>query len=317
MRAVVMERFGGPEVLELRQVDEPVPGPGEVLVAVEYASVTFVETQVRAGSGPAAKQLPPVPRIPGNGVGGRITAVGPEVDATLVGATVVSTTGGTGGYAEIALALAEDVITIPAAVTLRDAVALLADGRTAVMLHRQAQVRPGEWVLVEAAGGGVGSLLVQLAVGSGAKVIGAARGTRKRELVTSLGATTYVDYSRPGWERDAVDATGGVGVDLVFDGVGGQIGAQGMAAVRPGGRARIYGMASGSWTETNDRVTAVPAGGMPSAVELRALSEEALTLAAAGRLPPVLGQDYAPAQAAEAHRVIEARETTGKTLLIP
>jgi NADPH2:quinone reductase len=317
VRAVVMDRFGGPEVLGVREVEDPVPGPGQVLVAVEYAGITFVETQVRAGRGPAAKQRPPLPRVPGNGVGGRVIAVGPEADRGLVGTTVVTTTGGTGGYAELALARAQDVIPIQAGVTLRDAVALLADGRTAVLLHRQAQVKPGEWVLVEAAAGGVGSLLVQLAAGSDAKVIGAARGTGKRELVTALGAVACVDYSRAGWERTVIEIAGDAGVDLVFDGVGGQLGAQGMTAVRAGGRACIYGMASGAWTQPDERVTVIPDGGVPSAAEIRALAEEALAHAAAGRLRPIIGQTYPFAQAAEAHRTIEARATTGKTLLIP
>ncbi|WP_031172174.1 zinc-binding dehydrogenase [Streptosporangium roseum] len=315
MRAVMMDRFGGPDVLQVRQVADPVPEAGQVLVAVEYAGITFVETQVRAGRGPAAKQRPPLPRVPGNGVGGRVVAVGPGVDPALVGTVVVATTGGTGGYAELAVARVEDAVPVPAGVELRDAVALLADGRTAVLLHRRAEVKAGEWVLVEAAGGGVGSLLVQLAAGSGARVIGAARGAGKGGLVLSLGAVAYVDYSRPGWEREVAELSGGV--DLVFDGVGGEVGAQGMLAVRPGGRASVYGMASGSWTEPAGHVRAVPDGGVPSAAEVRALTEEALALAAAGRLRPTIGQTYPLHEAAEAHRAIEARATTGKTLLIP
>ncbi|WP_433501221.1 zinc-binding dehydrogenase [Sphaerimonospora sp. CA-214678] len=314
MRAVVMERFGGPEVLRVREVEDPEPGPGQVLVAVEYAGITFVETQVRAGSGPWGR--PPLPRIPGNGVGGRVVAVGSGVDPGLAGATVVSTTGGTGGYAELAVADAREAIALPAGLSLRDAVALLADGRTAVLQHRRARIEPGEWVLVEAAAGGVGSLLVQLATASGAEVIGAARGPDKGELVASLGAAAYVDYSLPGWERTVAETTGGEGVDLVFDGVGGRIGAQGLAALRTGGRAVIYGMASGSWTEPDDRVRVVP-GTALGAAEIRAAAQEALGHAVAGRLRPVIGQTYPLARAADAHRAIEARATTGKTLLIP
>lgn len=317
MRAVVMERFGGPEVLRVRQVEDPVPAAGQVLVEVGYAVVTFVETQVRAGGGPPMMQRPSLPRTPGNGVGGRIRAAGPDVDADLVGTAVVASTGGAGGYAELALAGARDAVPVPDGLTVRDAVGLLTSGRTAVMLHRQAQVRPGEWVLVEAAAGGLGSLLVQLATASGAKVIGAARGTDKAALVTSLGAVACVDYSRPGWERDVVELTGGTGVDLVFDGVGGEIGAQGMAAVRPGGRASVFGMASGSFTEPGDQVTVIPRGAPPSPPQLRALVEEALALGTAGRLRPVVGQTYPLAEAAQAHRAIEARATTGQTLLTP
>ncbi|MBN6058573.1 zinc-binding dehydrogenase [Nonomuraea sp. RK-328] len=315
MRAVVMDRFGEPEVLRIQEVEDPVPGPGQVLVTVDYAGITYVETQVRAGRGPAAHQRPPLPRVPGNAVGGRVSAVGPETDAALVGQAVVTTTGGTGGYAELAVAQAENLVPVPAGVTLPEAVALLADGRTAVLLHRQAEVRPGEWVLVEAAAGGVGSLLVQLAAASGAKVVGAARGPGKEALVASLGALAYVDYSKPGWEREVAEMSGGV--DLVFDGVGGVVGARGMRAVRPGGRASVYGMASGSWTEPAPHVTIVPGGGVPTPAETRALATEALAHAAAGRLRPVIGQTYPLAEAAEAHRAIEARATIGKTLLIP
>ncbi|MFC4535772.1 zinc-binding dehydrogenase [Sphaerisporangium dianthi] len=314
MRAVVMERFGGPEVLRLTQVEDPAPGPGQVLVAVEYASITFVETQVRAGNAPPVMGRPDLPRVPGNGVGGQVRAVGTDVDPRLLGTTVVTTTGGAGGYAELAVARAQDAVAVPAGVTLRDAVALLADGRTAVMLHRQAEVQPGEWVLVEAAGGGVGTLLVQLAAESGAKVIGAA-GPGKEELVTSLGAVAHVDYTRPGWEGHVVELTGGTGVDLVFDGVGGPIGAQAMTAVRAGGRARVYGMAGGAWTRPGEGVEVV-SGAPPSAAETRALTQEALALAAAGTLRPVIGQTYPLAEAAKAHQAIESRATTGKTLLI-
>ncbi|GGL06050.1 NADPH:quinone reductase [Sphaerisporangium melleum] len=315
MRAVVMERFGGPEVLELREVEDPVPGPGQVLVEVAYASITFVETQVRAGNAPPVMGRPELPRIPGNGVGGRVRQVGAGVDPGLAGATVVTTTGGAGGYAELALGRAEDAVVVPDGVALRDAVALLADGRTAVMLHRQAQVEPGEWVLVLAAGGGVGTLLVQLASGSGAKVIGAA-GPGKGEQVTALGAVACVDYTRPGWEREVAGLTGGAGVDLVFDGVGGRAGAEAMSVVRPGGRARVYGMAGGAWTQPGDGVEVIAAA-PPTAADMRAFTEEALARAAAGTLRPTVGQTHPLADAAKAHQAIEARATIGKTLLIP
>lgn len=282
-------------------------------MAVEYAGVTFVETRVRAGRGPAAQHRPMLPHVPGNGVGGRVVAVGSGIDPGLVGSAVVATTGGSGGYAELALARVEDTIPLPPGVVLQDAVALLADGRTAVLQHRRAELKPNERVLVTAAGGGVGTLLVQLAAASGATVVGAARGTRKRELVTSLGAAVYVDYSRPGWERELLPE----GVDVVFDGVGGALGAQAMRAARRGTRAVLYGMASGAWTNPPEHVRVVPSSGVPSPAEIRAAAEEALALAAAGRLRPVIGQTFPLSEAARAHEVIEARATIGKTLLIP
>ncbi|MGW0435085.1 zinc-binding dehydrogenase [Micromonospora sp. NPDC003197] len=322
MRAVVMDEFGGPEVLRYRQVADPVAGPGQVLVAVEYASITFVETQVRAGRGPAALNRPTLPRVPGNGVGGRIVAVGPDVDPALVGTTVVTTTGGEGGYAELALARVEDTVPVPAGLALRDATALLADGRTALWLHRRAQVQPGEWVLVEAAGGGVGSLLVQLMVDSGARVIGAAGGPGKSELVASLGAVGYVDYSTPGWSGQVVEITGCAGLDLVLDGVGGDVVVEAVTALRDGGRVLNYGMASGLWSalEAPDlaaRSITIVGGAPLTPAEAQALSSEALALAAAGRLRPTIGQILPLAEAAAAHAAIEARATTGKTLLVP
>ncbi|MFG1966720.1 zinc-binding dehydrogenase [Nonomuraea sp. NPDC049028] len=321
MRAVVMEEFGGPEVLRIRQVEDPLPGPGQVLVAVAYASITFVETQVRSGDGPFGR--PALPRIPGNGVGGRIVATGPDVDPALMGTVVVTTTGGEGGYAELALARAQDAVPVPAGLELKDAVALLADGRTALLLHRQAEIKPADRILVEAAGGGVGSLLVQLAAAADAHVIGAARGAGKAELVTSLGAASYVDYSRPDWLDRVMEATGGVGLDLVFDGVGGRIGTEAIGALREGGRVSIYGMASGADAELDEgRLRARSIGvigrtAAPSPAQMRALIVDALNLAADGRLRPVIGQTFPLESAAAAHRAIESRTTTGKTLLIP
>ncbi|MEV4116349.1 zinc-binding dehydrogenase [Nonomuraea sp. NPDC049695] len=321
MRAVVMEEFGGPQVLRIRQVEDPVPGPGQVLVAVAYASITFVETQVRSGNGPFGR--PALPRIPGNGVGGRIVAAGPDVDPALRGTVVVTTTGGEGGYAELALARAQDVVPVPASLELKDAVALLADGRTALLLYRQAEIKPSERVLVEAAGGGVGSLLVQLAAGADAHVIGAARGAGKAELVTSLGAASYVDYSRADWLDRVMEATGGVGLDLVFDGVGGRIGTEAIGALREGGRVSIYGMASGADAELDEgrlRARSIGVIGLtaaPSPAQTRELIVDALNLAAGGKLRPVIGQTFPLESAAAAHRAIESRTTTGKTLLIP
>lgn len=318
MLSVVMEEFGGPEVLRVQQVEDPVPGPGQVLVEVAYASVTFVETQVRSGNGPFGK--PPLPRVPGNGVGGRVVAVGPGVDPALTGTVVVTTTGGEGGYAELALARAEEMVPVPPGVGLKDAVALLADGRTALLLFKQAEIKPGERVLVEAAAGGVGSLLVQLAVGAGARVIGAARGTHKAELITSLGAA-FVDYSEPDWLQRVRGSADG-GLDVVFDGVGGAIGTEAAGALGPGGRISVYGMASGADADLDTQrldersIRVLGLFSAPSPAETHALIGEALHLAAGGRLRPVVGQTYALSEAAAAHAAIESRSTVGKTLLV-
>ncbi|MFG6196157.1 zinc-binding dehydrogenase [Nonomuraea sp. JJY05] len=307
MRAVVLRRYGGPEALVVEEVPDPVAGPGQVLVDVSVAGITFVETQVRANRGPRQAELP---AILGNGVAGTVAATGEGVDPALTGTPAVSTLGGHGGYAELAVASADDLIPIPDGLSPEFAVALLADGRTAVALARAAAPKPGEWVLVEAAGGGVGSLLVQLATAAGARVVGAASSAAKRDLAASLGAELTVDYTDPGWTRLVRDATGGL--DLVFDGVGGEVGAAAQQLLKDGGRLSAYGMAGGPMTTPDPRVTAVAW----TQADLRELAREALTLAAAGRLRPTVGATYPLESAAEAHAAIEARAVTGKSLLL-
>ena len=321
MRAIVMRAFGAPDVLQAEEVVAPVAGPGQVLVAVAVAGITFVETQVRAGRAPHPSMAPALPAIPGNGVGGVVVATGEGADPALVGRWVVASTGGTGGYAERVAAGAAGLIEVPAALSLAQAVALLADGRTALALLRGAAPRPGEAVLVEAAGGGVGSLLVQLARDAGARVVATAGGRRKLDLARELGAAVAVDYTAPDWPERVRAALGGGGVDVAFDGVGGEIGRAAAGLVRAGGRFCPFGMASGRFAGVSEAeaagrgVTLVP-GARPSPAQSVALSRAALEAAAAGRLRPTIGQTFPLEQAAAAHAAIESRATLGKTLLL-
>jgi NADPH2:quinone reductase len=304
MRAIVVSEFGPPEVLVPSEVPDPVPGDGEVLVEVELANVTFVETQIRAGRPPVAAMAPALPYIPGNGVAG-----------TIGDRRVLSQTGGTGGYAERAAVAESGLIDVPSGLSLPDALALLADGRTAGLLVATAQIAPGETVLVPAAAGGVGSLLVQLARAAGARVIAAAGGERKVAVARDeLGADVALDYRQPGWAEAAGP------VDVAFDGVGGAIGRDAFGLVRSGGRYLPFGAASGAFAGVTEedaaqrRVTIVR-GGPPSPEEAARLVAAALDAAAGGTLRPIVGQMVALDQAAEAHRAIEARQTIGKTLL--
>ncbi|MFC4009216.1 zinc-binding dehydrogenase [Nonomuraea purpurea] len=306
MRAVVLRRYGGPQALVVEEVPDPVAGPGQALVKVAVAGITFVETQVRADRGPRRADLP---AILGNGVAGTVLATGEGVDAALVGTPVVSMLNGYGGYAELAVARVDDLIPVPDGLTPQVAVALLADGRTAVGLARAAAPKPGEWVLVEAAGGGVGSLLVQLARRARARVVGAAGSAAKRDLAAGVGAELTIDYTDPGWTDVVRAATGGL--DVVFDGVGGEIGAAAQRLLKDGGRLSVYGMAGGPMTTPDPRVTAVA---WPP-TSLRELAEEAMAEAAAGRLRPTIGAVYPLEGAAEAHAAIEARTIVGKSVL--
>lgn len=306
MRAVWMTEFGGPEVLVPRELAEPVPGPGQVLIEVAFVNITFVETQLRAGNGPFR---PVLPTIPGNGVGGLVRSAD---DPDLVGTTVVTSTGGSGAYAELVAVDAGGLFAVPDELALDHAVALLADGRTATMLTHVAGLRAGDRVLVEAAAGGVGSLLVQLAKHAGAYVIGAAGGPRKVDVVRELGADLAIDYDAPGWARD-------LEIDVVFDGVGGDIGRAAFAALRAGGRLLVYGLASGAWNDVTDDeasgrgVTLLHPNATPD--DMRLFTESALAEAAAGRLRPLIGQRFPLVKAADAHAAIQSRATIGKTLL--
>ena len=317
MKAVWLEEFGGPETLVAADSPDPVPGPGQALIEVSFANITFVETMFRAsGFGPFETKLP---MIPGNGVGGVVVSVGAEVDDRLTGKRVVASTGGSGGYAERAAVDAGGIVEVPKGLELDDAVALLADGRTAMMLVGKAGLREGERVLVEAAAGGVGTLLVQLARAAGARVVAAAGGACKVEVARGSGVEVAVDYRESGWAEQVREAVGAL--DVVFDGVGGAIGEAAFGLLDRGGRMVRFGMASGAWARISDEAAAgrgVELIGLSRLApeETRALTEDALVEAAAGRLRPVIGQRFPLEQAADAHAAIESRATVGKTLLV-
>ncbi|WP_448808682.1 zinc-binding dehydrogenase [Agromyces bauzanensis] len=321
MRVVVAERPGPPDVLRVTTGPNPVPGAGQVRVAVEVAAVTFNDTMLRAGSGLGRPVRFPV--VLGNGVGGVVDAVGDDVDPGWRGAVVVTATGGTGGYASTALADVVDLHRVPDGLGVRDATALLADGRTAVGLHEAAGIRPGEVVVVSAAAGGVGSLLVQLATASGAQVVALAGSGPKLRLARELGAWSTLNYREPGW-LDRLDHLAPDGVDIVFDGVGAELTAALSARVRRGGRYLPHGAAGGRWGDLDAHaldgrdVTVVPLDAIgPTPADLRRLVERALELAARGALRPVVGQVFPLELAAQAHAAIRDRMALGKTLLLP
>jgi NADPH:quinone reductase len=167
MRVITVERFGGPEVLVAGRAPDPVAGTGQVVVEVAVAAIDFVQTQLRRGFTPGPP-LPEPPYVPGATVAGLVSSVGEGVDRALIGRRVVArTASGYGGNAELAVVAADSLIDVPDGVGLPEAAALLDDGRTALGLVEVAAVRAGEWVLVEAAAGGLGSLIVQLARAAG------------------------------------------------------------------------------------------------------------------------------------------------------
>jgi len=318
VRAVVLSAFGPPGNLHGADVPAPVAGAGQVTVDVEWASITFVETQIRAGRPPNPAMAPALPVILGNGVGGVVADAGEDVVRSWVGRRVVTTTGGSGGYAERVAVDAANLIAVPDALALDDAVALLADGRTAMALFRAANVAGGDTVLVEAAAGGLGSLLVQLAHHAGARVVAAAGNDRKLQLARELGADAAVDYTKIEWPALLRSEVGDV--DVAFDGVGGEIGRAAFELVRPGGSFVPFGMASGAFATVGDedaerRDVSVIHLPRLSLEAMSDLTRDAFGEAVEGRLRPVIGQVFPLEDAAAAHAAIEARATIGKTLL--
>ena len=323
MLVTEVSRFGGPEVLTPRRVPDPGAGPRQVVIQAAAADVLLVDAMIRSGRGAAFFPIRP-PYVPGNGVAGVVIATGDDVDPAWTGrAAVVHTgaAGGSGGYAERAVVPAADLIPVPPGLGLPEAAALLHDGATAFGLLEVAAIKPGEWVLVTAAGGGMGVLLVQLARAAGGRVNGAARGRAKLDLVRDAGAEAAVDYSEPGWTAQVREVTAGHGADVVFDGAGGALGRAAFEATAPGGRFSAHGMSDGGFARV-DAQEAARRGITMHGIEpyepavFRRLAAAALAEAAAGRLRPVIGQTFPLDLAADAHAALEARTALAKTLLL-
>jgi NADPH2:quinone reductase len=321
MRAVLVTEFGGPDVLRVAELPTPEPGPGELLVRLEAADTLNVETTIRSGLARDWFDTRP-PYVPGGGGAGTVVAAGDGADPAWVGRRVVAATGRPGGYAELATAAGGDVVAVPDGVAATDAAALLHDAVTALALLAAFPVATGDRVLVTAAGGGMGLLLVQLALAAGADVVGAAGDPRKLGVVRDLGAAA-VDYGRPDWTREVLDATGGKGADVVLDGAGGAVGLAAFEVTAPGGRISAHGAAAGGFAPV-DRGRAAGRGITVRGIEeLRrtgdrtALLASALARVAAGTLRPVVGRTFPLERASDAHRAIEARDVVGKALLLP
>ncbi|MFD0200841.1 MULTISPECIES: zinc-binding dehydrogenase [Saccharothrix] len=322
MRVIRVVRFGGPEVMVPGEAPDPVAAAGQVVVEVAVAGMSFVETQIRRGVDQWHAK-PSLPYVPGSLVAGRVSAVGARVDPAWLGRRVVADTGETGGFAERALAGVEDLFPVPDGLGLPEAVALFSDGSTALGLAEKAGIGAGDLVLVEAAAGGVGSLLVQLARAAGAQVVGAARGARKLDLIRELGADAAVDYSEPDWTGRVREVTGGAGPDVVFDGVGGRIGRAAFEVTARGGRFSVHGASSGEVTsidpaEARDR--GVDVTGIEQLLDfgpnVARWATRMMAEAAAGVVRPVIGQTFPLERAADAHAAIENRTAAGKTLLL-
>jgi NADPH2:quinone reductase len=322
MRAVVVERLGGPQVLSVAQWPDPVAGPGQVVARVAAAGVNFRDIYERTGIGGYAAQLPFVSGAEGAGT---VVAVGPEVTGLAVGDTV-AWSNAPGSYAELVAVPAGGAVPVPAGVDLKVAAAVFLQGLTAHYLCRSTfEVRAGTVAVVHAAAGGVGLLLTQMIKRFGGTVVATTSGGRKAELARKAGADHVVGYGD--FVAAVGEATGGRGADVVYDGVGAATFEDSLLALRPRGMMVLYGGASGQVPPLDPQ--RLNSGGSlfltrPTLHHYVASRDELLWRAgqlfewiAAGELDVRIGGEYPLADAARAHDDLAARRTTGKLLLIP
>jgi NADPH2:quinone reductase len=313
VKAIQIDEFGGPEVLQYRDVDDPQPGEGEVVVEVARSGVNFADTHATRNDYLAEQQLP---LIPGAEVSGR-TPDGKRVAALLGG----------GGYAEKVVVPEQMLIPVPDGVDDDQAAALLLQGLTAMALVRRcARVEAGETLVVEAAAGGTGSLSVQLGKMAGARVIGLASSEEKRALVERLGADATVDSRAEDLKGAILEANDGQRVDAVLQMSGGGAFDAELSALAPLGRMVVFGIAS---REQRDVSTGALLRGSKAVIgfwlvhllmrreEVAPMIGELLGAVAAGELEVSVGEVYPLSEAARAHEDLIARRTAGKLLLDP
>ncbi len=322
MRAVVVDKHGGPEVLQAAERQDPSPDPGQLLVEVAAAGVNFMDIYQREGRASYRRDLPFVPGAEGAGT---VTAVGPGVSGLAVGDRV-AWTGVPGSYAELAVIPADRAVAVPGGMELETAAAVMLQGLTAHYLcHSTYPVGPGEQVVVHAAAGGVGLLLTQMIVMRGGSVIATTSTDAKAQLAKAAGAARVTGYADFG--AVVGEVTGGTGAAAVYDGVGQATFDASLAALRPRGYLVLYGASSGPVPPFE--LQRLAAGGslfitrptlvhyIASRDELARRSDDLFSWITSGRLTVRIGGRYPLAQAARAHADLAARRTTGKLLLLP
>ncbi|MGO4675698.1 zinc-binding alcohol dehydrogenase family protein [Bosea sp. 2YAB26] len=329
MKAIQISRFGGPDMLIPTDVAKPLPRPGEVLIRVRAAGVNFFETlqrQDRYGATPV------LPMIPGVEIAGTIETLGEgasgfqrgdRVAVPLFAAGIFS-----GGYAEYVAADAAHVVALPPGLPFETAAALMVQGLTALHLFRQAQPA-GKTVLINAAAGGVGSLLVQMAKHAGAKrVIAAASSQDKLALTRDLGADAGVDYTQPNWGVQVQAATGGAGPDIIYESAGGKIAVTSLELLAPSGWIVLFGALNtrDAGLDMSQLQKLISSNQLLAGFSLLPLltAENVKTdlamlfgLAERGELTVLSGGSFPLEQAAAAHEALESRRSAGKIVLVP
>jgi len=321
MKAIVVENCGGPEVLIYRETTAPAPKAGEALVKLEAIGLNYIDVYHRTGLYPL-----PLPFIPGMEAAGTIAAVAPDVAEVAVGDRVAYAMQ-PGAYAEYAAVPAWKLVKVPEGVDLRSAAAAMLQGMTAHYLTTSVYpLRAGETALVHAAAGGVGLLLIQMAKRIGARVIGTVSTEAKAQLAREAGADEVILYTSEDFEQETRRLTGGRGAQVVYDSVGRDTFLKSLNSLAPRGMLALYGQSSGP-VAAFDPALLAQRGSLfltrPSLAHYAATREELRWRAGdlfnwiqAGELKLRIEKTFPLAKAAEAHRQLEGRKTTGKVLLI-
>ncbi len=324
MRAVVMAEFGDPEVLQLGTADKPEPGPGEILVRVRSSGLNRADLLQRVG------RYPPPPgyseKILGLEYAGVVEEVGPGVELWNVGDQVMGILGG-GGYAEYVAVHERTAVKVPAGICLEDAGAIPEVFMTAFdALFRQMNLSEGETVLIHAVGSGVGTSAVQLAQAAGVRAIGTSRTPDKLDRALELGLDVGI-LGNGEWPERVMAASGGEGVDVILDLVGGDYLEGNLHVLGQGGRQVVVGVPSGSRGQIDLRLLMGKRALIKGTVLRARPLEEKITLArefehrvcplfAAQTVRPVVHRTFPPDQAPDAHRALAANENFGKILLL-
>ncbi len=322
MKAIRVQHTGGPEVMEVADVPVPQPKASEAVVKVSVAGVNAIDGQFRDGS-----LRTPLPFILGQEGAGVVSAVGTQTKTVKVGDRV-AWSGALGSYAEYVVAPADSLVPLPDAVGDADAAAVMMHGLTAHYLVNDAhKLKVGETALVHAAAGGVGLLLVQMARMIGARVIGTASSEEKARLAREAGADEVIIFTRQDFEAEVKRLTSGKGVDVVYDGVGKATFEKNLNVMRLRGMLVLYGMSSGPVPPV-DPAKLSEKGSLYMArttlahftatrEELLARTRDLFGMIMEGKLKLRIAKKYPLAEAAQAHRDMEARTVAGKLLLIP
>jgi NADPH2:quinone reductase len=322
MKAIRVHAPGGPEALRYDDVEQPVPGPGQVLVKIEAAGVNFIDVYQRNGH-----YKVPVPFTLGQEAAGTVAAAGPGVADPKVGDHVAYTTV-LGAYAEYAVVPADRVVTLPDGVSAKQGAAAMLQGLTAHYLATTTYaLKPGDACLVHAAAGGTGLLLCQIAKIRGARVLGTVSTREKAALARGAGADEVILYTEQDFEAEVKRLTNGAGLQVIYDSVGKTTFEKGLNCLARRGMMVLFGQSSGPVGPFDPQVLNQKGSlflTRPTIVhyiatraELLARAGDVLGWIKNGKLKVRIDRELPLAQAAEAHRLLEARKTTGKVLLIP